>query len=258
MLALSCDVAQADQAKAIPDITSLLHQVQVHQRELDKTRENYTYRERVTIRTLDRKGSVKKVEQRESQVFFVNSHQLERLVSKDGQPLSQQEQNHEAERVEKEVTRAEHTPPGEMMDDRSQVSVGRLLAIEQFSNPRRLAVDHRSVLAFDFAGDTSANTHGVAESASKHLAGTIWIDEQDRQVRRLQAVLKDTFHLSLGFFSLSKGSSFSFDQQLVNNELWLPTNASIHVEAHAVAFISYRADIEVIDDNYQRFHSEAH
>ena len=257
-LATSGADALADQAKPIPDIASLIHQVQAHQRELDKTRENYTYRERLTLRTLDRKGNVKKVEQRESEVFFVNSHQLERLVSKDGQPLNQGEQNHEAERVQKEVEKAEHTPPGELMDDRGQVSVGRLLAIERFSNPRRLDMDHRSVLAFDFAGDSSASAHGVAENASKHLAGTIWIDEQDRQVRRLQAVLEDTFHLSLGLFSLSKGSSFSFDQKLVNNELWLPTNASIHIEAHAVAFIGYRADIEIVYDNYQRFHSEAH
>ena len=250
--------ALADQSMSIPDITSLIHQVQAHQRELDQTRENYTYRERLTIRTLDRNGNVKKVEQRESEVFFVNSHQLERLVRKDDRPLDQGEQHREAEHVQKEVEKAERTPSGELMDDRGQVSVGRLLAIERFSNPRRLDMDHRSVLAFDFAGDTSADAHGVAENASKHLAGTLWIDEQDRQVRRLQAVLEDTFHLNLGVFSLSKGSSFSFDQKLVNNELWLPTDASIHIEAHAVAFIGYRADVTIVYDNYQRFHSEAH
>ena len=249
--------ASADQGKPIPDIVSLMRQVQSHQRELDKTRENYTYRERQTINELDRKGNTKKVERRESQVFFVNSHQVQRLVGKDGQSLSPGEQAKENERVKKEIEKAQHTPPGEMVDDKGQISVGRLLSIERFSNPRRIELDRRSVLAFDFAGDPNATTHGLAEDASKNLVGTIWIDEQDRQVRKVEATLHDSFRVGFGLFSLTKGSSFSFDQKLVNNELWLPTSAAVHIEAHAVALIGYRADVQIVYDDYQRFHSEA-
>ena len=234
-----------------------MRQVQAHQRDLDKTRENYTYRERQTINELDRNGNTKKVERRESQVFFVNSHQIARLVGKDGQALSSAEQSRENDRVKKEIVKAEHTPPGEMVDDKGQISVGRLLSIERFSNPRRIEMDRRSVLAFDFAGDPGATTHGLAETASKNLVGTLWIDEQDRQVRKVEATLHDSFRAGFGLFSLSKGSSFSFDQKLVNNELWLPTSANIHIEAHAIGLISYRANVEIVDDDYQRFHSEA-
>ena len=248
--------AIADQGKPIPDITSLMHQVQFHQRDLDKTRESYTFRARQTINELDRNGNTKKVERRESQVFFVNSHQIERLVAKDGQKLSSSEDARENERVKKEIAKAQRTPPGEMMDEDGQISVGRLLSIETFSNPRRVEIDRRSTLAFDFAGNPSATVHGLAENASKNLVGTIWIDEQDRQVRKVEATLHDSFRAGFGLFSLSKGSSFSFDQRLVNNELWLPTSASIHIEAHAVAFIGYRADVQIVYDDYQRFHTE--
>ena len=247
----------ADQQRPIPDITTLMTQVQAHQRDLDKTRENYTFRERQTIRELDKNGKVKKVEQRESQVIFVNSHQVVQLVRKDGQALSSGDQAKEAERVKKEIERAEKTPPGEMLDDKSQVSVGRMLSIEKFTNPRRVQMDRRDVLVFDFAGDPDAKTHGIAENASKKLTGTIWIDEQDRQVRRLTATLHDNLRLGFGLFSLSKGSNFTFDQKLVNGELWLPTSASVHIEAHAVAFISYRADVEFVYDDYQRFHTDS-
>jgi hypothetical protein len=249
--------AYADQGKPIPDIVSLMRQVQAHQRELDKTRESYTYREHQTINELDRYGHTKKVERRESQVFFVNSHQVERLVSKDGQPLDDADQAKENERVKKEIAKAQKTPPGEMVDENGQISVGRLLSIETFSNPRRIELDRRSVIAFDFAGNPAAITHGLAENASKNLVGTIWIDEQDRQVRKVQATLHDSFRAGFGLFSLTKGSSFSFDQKLVNNELWLPTSASVHIEAHAMAFIGYRADVQIVYDDYQRFHTEA-
>ncbi len=249
--------ARADQGKPIPDIVTLMHQVQAHQRELDKTRESYTYRATQTIQELDRNGNTKKVERKESQVFFVNSHQVERLVSKDGQPLSEADQAKENDRVQKEVAKAERTPPGQMVDENSQISVGRLLSIEKFSNARRIEMDNRSVLAFDFAGNPDATTHGLAENASKNLAGTIWIDEQDRQVRKVHATLSDSFRVGFGLFSLSKGSSFSFDQKLVSDGLWLPTSASIHIEAHAIGLISYRANVEIVYDNYQRFHTQA-
>ncbi|HEY0785535.1 MAG TPA: hypothetical protein VGD62_06660, partial [Acidobacteriaceae bacterium] len=142
-----------------------MQQVQAHQRELDKTRESYTFRERQTITELDKNGSPRKVERRESQVFYVNSHQVHRLLAKDGKPLVAAEESKETERVTKEVEKAEHTPPGQMLDGKSQVSVASLLSIESFSRPRRVQMDQRSVLAFDFAGNSGAKTHGVAEAA---------------------------------------------------------------------------------------------
>ena len=132
-----------------------------------------------------------------------------------------------------------------------------MLAIEKFSNGRRVMLDGRSMLAFDFVGDPDAKTHGLAEDACKKLSGTIWIDEQDRQVRRLEARLNDGYKLGFGLFSLSKGSSFVFDQKLVNNELWLPTSASIHVEARAAGLLNYRANIRMVDDEYHRLHADA-
>jgi hypothetical protein len=125
------------------------------------------------------------------------------------------------------------------------------------SNPRREVIDGRSAIAFDFVGDPHAKTHGVAEDASKKISGTIWVDEQDREVRRLIARFDDNFHLGFGLFSVGKGSNFTFDQKLVNGELWLPVNAEAHVVAHAFGLIGYRADVSVIDANYQRFHAAA-
>jgi len=252
VLSVTGVAARADQGKPIPDIVSLMRQVQAHQRELDKTRESYTYRARETINELDRDGNTKKVERRESQVFFVNSHQIERLVGKDGQPLSAADAAKENERVKREVAKAQRTPPGQMVDESGQISVARLLAIENFSNPRRIELDQRSTLAFDFAGNPGAATHGLAEDASKNLEGTLWIDEQDRQVRKVEANLRSSFRVGFGLFALSKGSSFSFDQKLVGNDLWLPTSASVHIEAHAVALISYRANVQIVYDDYQR------
>jgi hypothetical protein len=252
-----CGAQEVSTSQApIPNVPTLLKQVQDHQRKLDQTRENYTYRQIIVTHELDKNGQVKKTESEEDEVFFVNSHEIDRKVKKNGKDLTPDEQKKEQEHVMKEVEKAQKTPPGKSLD-RNEVSVSQLLAIMKVSNPRREMLDGRSTLAFDFAGDPHAQTHGMAEDASKKLSGTLWIDERDREVRRLIARFDDNFHLGFGLFSVGKGSNFTFDQKLVNNELWLPTNGQAHLVAHAIGFIGYRADISVADDQYQVFHAEA-
>src|SRR5277367_2220100 len=248
--------AQATQQPPLPDVPTLMKQVEDHQHKLDEVRENYTYHETVITHELDKNGNIKKNESEENNVFFVNGHEINRRVKKNGKELDADEQKKEQERVEKEVDKASKTPPGQSID-KNEVSVTRLLQIMKVSNPRREQMDNRSVIAFDFVGDPHAKTHGMAEDASKKLSGTIWVDENDREVRRMIARFDDNFHLGFGLFSVGKGSNFTFDQKLVNNELWLPIDGQAHLIAHAMGFIGYRADVNVTDDQYEVFHAEA-
>jgi hypothetical protein len=254
--ALCAAVCAAQQAAPIPDPATLLQQVAAHQRQIDQIRENYTWNETVATRMLDKNGSVKKTESEEDEIFFVNTHEIDRTVKKDGKELSADEQAKEQERVMKAIDKAQKTPPGQSVDKRT-VSVTQILSIMKASNPRREMIDGRSMIAFDFTGDPHAKTHGIAEDASKKISGTLWVDEQDREVRRLIARFDDNFHLGFGLFSVGKGSNFIFNQKLVNNELWLPVDAQAHVVAHAIGVIGYRADVSVTDDRYQRFHAQA-
>lgn len=246
----------AQQTAPIPDAATLLQQVAEHQRQLDKTRENYTWNETVVIQMLDKKGDVKKTQSEEDDIFFVNAHEVDRTVKKDGKDLTPDQQKKEEDHVTKEIEKAEKTPPGQALD-KDTVSVTQILGIMKASRPRREMIDGRSAIAFDFTGDPHAKTHGIAENASKKISGTLWVDEQDRQVRRLIARFDDNFHLGFGLFSVGKGSNFTFNQKLVNNELWLPVDAEGHINGHAVGLIGYRADVNVTDTDYQRFHAQA-
>ena len=247
--------AQATQPP-LPDVPTLMKQVEDHQHKLDQVRENYTYHETIITHELDKNGNIKKNETEENNVFYVNGHEIDQKVKKNGKELSADEQKKEQEKVQKEVEKASKTPPGQSLD-KNEVSVSRLLQIMKVSNPRREQMDNRSVIAFDFTGDPHAKTHGIAQDASKKLSGTLWVDEKDREVRRMIARFDDNFHLGFGLFSVGKGSNFVFNQKLVNNELWLPTDGQAHLIAHAIGIIGYRADIAVTDNDYQKFHAEA-
>lgn len=254
--AFTAVVAFAQVQQPLPDVPTLMKQVEEHQHKLDQVRENYTYHETVITHELDKKGNIKKNESEVNNVFFVNGHEIQQKVKKNGKELSADEQKKEQDRVQKEVEKASRTPPGQTLD-KNEVSITRLLQIMKVSNPRREQMDNRSVIAFDFVGDPHAKTHGMAEDASKKLSGTIWIDEDDREVRRVIARFDDNFHLGFGLFSVGKGSNFTFDQKLVNNELWLPTSAQAHVIAHAIGIIGWRGDIAVTNNDYQKFHADA-
>ncbi len=241
----------------IPDIPALMMQVQAHQRELDKVRENYTFRETQQTDDLDSNGHVKKTESEESEIFFVNGHHIERLVKKDGKDLSADEQKKEQERVEKEVNKAAKLDPNKSLHD-EDLSISRILAIMKVSNPRRVSLNGRDTIAFDFIGDPHAQTHGLAEDASKKMAGTVWVDEKDREVAKLTVHFDDNFHVAGGLLAnIQAGSSFQFEQAKINNELWLPTGGEAHLQARVLLVKGFRENMRFHDSDFQRFHTEA-
>jgi hypothetical protein len=241
----------------IPDIPTLMMQVQAHQRELDKVRENYTFREVVQTDDLDSSGQVKKSETEESEIFFVNGHHIERLVKKNGKDLSPDEQKKEQEKVEKEVEKATKLDPNKSLHG-DEISVSRILAIIKVSNPRRVSLNGRDTIAFDFIGDPHAQTHGLAEDASKKMAGTVWVDEKDREVAKLTVHFDENFHVAGGLLAnIQAGSSFQFEQAKINNELWLPTGGDAHLQAKVLLVKGYRENLRFRDSDFQRFHTEA-
>jgi hypothetical protein len=236
----------------IPDIPALMMQVQAHQRELDKVRENYTFREVQQTDDLDSNGQVKKSETQESEIFFVNGHHIERLVKKNGKDLSPDEQKKEQEKVTKEVEKATKLDPNKSLNG-DEISVSRILAIMKVSNPRRVSLNGRDTIAFDFIGDPHAQTHGLAEDASKKMAGTVWVDEKDRQVARLTVHFDENFHVAGGLLAnIQAGSSFQFEQAKINNELWLPTGGNAHLQAKVLLVKGFRENMSFRDSDFQR------
>lgn len=241
----------------LPDVPTLIQQVREHQQKMESVQENYTFHETDLTQELNKNGSVKKTESQEYEVFFVNTHPIRRLIRKDGKDLDPGQQKKEQERVAKAVEKAQQTPPGQSPHGDQSISVGNILAMAKVSQPRRVMLDGRSTIAFDFVGNPKAKAHSLAEEAALRTWGTLWIDEKDRQVRRLVATLGSNVHAGFGLLSLSKGSNLTFDQKLVNNEVWLPTSAEIHLVAHAIGFLGFRAQIHMTDDGYKKFHADA-
>ena len=246
----------ANEPAALPDAATMLREVEAHQKQLDKIREDYTFRAVQTTRQLDSSGNTKKVETEEHEVFFVNGHRVQKLVRKDGKDLTPDQARKEQDRVNKEVVKI--SQPGYTNPDKDEITVSRLLQIVTFSRPRRVGLNGRDTVAFDFAGDPHAKTHGRGEDALKKVSGTIWIDEADREVSRMSATLDENYHVGFGLLaSVAKGSNVVFDQALIRNEAWLPTAIALHLQARALLVAGFRAEIDIRFDQYKKFQTDA-
>ena len=256
-VAVAQTVAQPS-AAPLADIRQLIEQVKEHQRQLNKVRENYTYTSMQSTQDIDGNGQVKKTETAEYEVFYVNSHVVARKVKKDGKPLDEPEEKKETERVTKEAEMAAKTPPDQLVEREQQVSIYQMLGLMEVRNPRRENYKGRSAIVFDFVGRKDAKTHGLIEDASKKLEGTLWVDEAVRQVAHMDVRFIDNFRVAGGLLAtIQKGSSFHFDQSLVNGELWLPTGAEASVEARVLLVKGVRQHFTERDYDFKRFHVEA-
>jgi len=240
----------------LPDIRQLMREVQEHQKQLDAIRENYTYTSWQAVEDIDSNGTVKKQETGEYEEFFVNGHLIERKVKQSGRLLDGKEQQKETERVTKLVEKAEKTPRDKPLEGPS-ITVSRLLEIMDVRNPRRENFRGEPTIAFDFVGRKDVKTHGIAEDASKKLQGTLWINESDRQVSRLEVSFNDNFRVVGGIVAtVQKGSNFRFDQAKVNGEIWLPTGGEGTMQVRVLMVKNLRQRFAERDYDYKRFKVE--
>jgi len=254
--ALSADGQQTAGAP-LPAIPQLMHEVEEHQKALEKVVENYTYTSLQTTQDLDANGQVKKTETTEQEVFFVHGRHIARLVKKDGKPLDDHDQQKETERVTKQVERAEK-PEQEQPKEDQDLNVSRILQIIDVRNPRRENFRGRPTIVFDAMGRKDAKTHGLGEEAFKKLQGTVWIDEADRQIARIDASFSDNFHVAGGLVvNVEKGSRFSFEQAPVNGEIWLPTGAEGTAQIRLFMVKNQRQHFTERDFDFKRFHVDA-
>ncbi|HEY2469868.1 MAG TPA: hypothetical protein VGI45_18760 [Terracidiphilus sp.] len=250
-------VAQQPPQAPLPEIRELMREVQQHQKQLDKIRENYTYTSYQVVEDIDANGQVKKTQALEYNDFFVNGHVIERKVKENNKPLNAHDDQKETERVTKMVEKAEKTPRDHPIEGPT-ISVSRLLEIMDVRNERRELYRGDPTIVFDFIGRKDAKTHGLAEDASKKLQGTVWINEADRQVAHLEVSFDDNFRLVGGLVAtVQKGSNFRFDQAKVNGEIWLPTGGDGTMLARVLLLKSLRQRFRERDYDYQRFKVDA-
>jgi hypothetical protein len=238
----------------LPDIPALLAQVRDHQDALDKIKEKYTYTETVTNVELDKHGKENKRETTTSEVSFYRHREIDRLVEKNGKPISSEDQAKQQRRIEKLIAQLEagKNPPDP--DANRRMSIATLLRAERFENPRREVFRERNVIVFDFEPDPAFKPANSYESFYRLMKGTMWVDEADLQVARVDFKLLGAFKIGGGvFFEMRPGAHFVSEQSRFFGEVWLPTSAEVRFDGRALLFYGFGIEETTTFGNYRRF-----
>ncbi len=248
---LLCTVAAAEDASEIVKKSAQHDQINWERAH------NYTFHERVR----DRKGSTTEIKTYETVILY--GQPFDRLIAKSDKPLDEHDQKKEQERFDKEV------------DKRKRESEsGRLQQTEQKDRKKRQDLRDEIVRAFNFqlAGEEAVDGHDAyviaAEPRSDYrphsqegtflqaIRGKLWIDKVDYEWVRLEAEVIRPARFGLFIFTLSPGSTISFAQARINDEVWLPKTVKVRMDGRLVF---KHMDEEVVADytDYQRFQTDS-
>jgi hypothetical protein len=257
-------VSEAD-TKPLPPIRELVLQVENNEKIAAAKARDYTYHVHLEQTELDSKGDVKKNIIIDSESLTIDGVRVNRVVARNGKPLTEEEQNKESARIDKEVAKAKERrekreAKGEDTNSRGDaiVTAERILELGTFSNPRRVELNGRPTIVADYAGDPNAKTHNPAESAIRDLVGTAWFDEQDHVLVQGEGHFLKDFKIGGGLvLNIHKGFSFEFHTAKINDEAWLPV--SIHAEGSAriLLFDGVNGRANVVTSDYHKFRTSS-
>jgi len=247
--------------RPLPDIPQLLRTVQANQKASEAIEKDYLYRAQVTEAESDGHGRVKKTETEEHDVFWLEGVQVHRLVKKNGKELSAEEQKKESDRIDKEVAkekerRAKAEEKGKETGPHGEeiVTVSRLMELGSFTNARREQLNGRDVIVVDFAGDPKAKTKTRFEEVIRDMAGTAWMDEQDKVLVKAQGHFINSFKMGAGLLvNIQKGTNFSMEQRKINDEVWLPSTAEGQGSFRFLLFAGFNGSVRIMNSDYRKF-----
>lgn len=264
------DIGSFDYPKVIteplPDLRALLKSVGENQERLEQMLENYSFEQKVISRELAKDGTFRETESETLQISYYKGTPIRRVIEKNGKPLSEKEQaeidKEIAEKIadaDKAAARNEARQSKGKEQQEVRISIAELLRASNLINPRRERFRGRNVIVFDFEPNPSFDYRN-AKSFLKFFgktAGVIWIDEEDRQVARIEAYLADSYNIGSGLIAkLKKGASFVMEQERVNDEIWLPSLMEVDISARILLFKGLNINQTVRSYNYRKFRTE--
>jgi len=251
----------------LPDLKALFKEIDDNQKAIDKLKENYAGSQSEEETEFEGDGKIKKHETNQYTFFYLDGDEITTLVKKDGKPLTEAEQKKENEKTQKRIEEHQKRQAKKEAKEEKAKQEGKaeekdkddpdievFLRACQFVNPRRERFRGQDVLVFDFEPNPEFKPHKLAEKVVQKLAGVVWIDEKAHDVVRLEAYFVGDMRLAGGLLAnLQKGSGFVFEQQFVNDEVWLPTYMEAHIGARVLLFKGIKVNVATRYWDYKKF-----
>ena len=246
-------------------IRGLIRQVADKDIENDKKQNEYTYIQREEEHKLDSKGEVKSSESKTQEIMVLYGEQVERLIAKNGKPLSEKDAAKEEERIQKltdkrknetEVQRKKRLQTEEKNREDARKFVSEVADAYNFHLKGMENLDGRETYVIDAEPPPDFQPHFKEAKVLPKFRFRAWIDQAESQWVKLDAECIDT--VSVGWFlaRIHKGSRLLIDQTRVNDEVWLPRHVAVKVDVRVALLKNFNLDADVTYRDYKKFRTD--
>ncbi|MEO6924981.1 MAG: hypothetical protein ABI142_14230 [Bryocella sp.] len=106
----------------------------------------------------------------------------------------------------------------------------------------------------DYQGNPQAKTRTRLETIFRDIVGTIWVDEHDRIIVKLQGHFMRDFKVGAGLLAdVKQGSSFQATFRKVNNEAWLLDEMGGKGRVRVLLFVNFNGSYSLTASDYRKF-----
>lgn len=256
----------------LPDIKALLSEIRANADKIEKILDNYSYTEMRVERELDKAGNLVEKDSETTSLSFYKGYRIRRTVAKKGKPLSVSDQADEDKKVEKQVKEIEERiadrekkqqkiererAAGKTVEEENEnnrrISLSEALRGSRLVNPRRERLSGRNVIVFDYEPNPDFKPQSRIEKLFALCTGAVWVDADDKQVIRLNAVLTKNIGNFIG--KAKRGASFTLENKRINGEIWLPAVADVNLSIK-ILFAGININNLIKYSDYQKFDTE--
>jgi hypothetical protein len=254
------------QDAAPPDAVSIVRKSVSHDQANWERAKSYTFIVRTQVRERKSDGSFKFLDQKVEEILFLYGEPYERVIEKDGKPLSTEEARKEQQKLDKTAAKRQKESEEE-----------RRKRIESYEKKRREerdfarevpdaynfrivgeeVVNGRKAWVIDATPRPDYRPKNSRASMLKKFHGKMWIDQQEYQWVRLEGEVIDTVSWGLFLARLAKGSKIYFEQVRVNDEVWMPKQIRLDLDARLALLKRLQGDVDVRFEKFRKFQTDS-
>ena len=192
-----------------------------------------------------------------SEVIPLEGTPFDRVISKDGKPLSPEEKRKEDEKFAREAQKRKSETPAE-----------RQARIRKYENERSFLKDLPNAYDFRIVGEQvvdgrpawvmSLKPRPYFEPTTsrggmlKHIEGKLWIDKEDVQWAKAEAHVTEPISIGWIIARIGQGAEIKLDMKRVVNGLWMPEAITIDGRAKVLMVHNKVIDEHMSFSGYHR------
>ena len=211
--------------KSFPDTDPFINRVAQHQKVLESLLSQYTYTDRITTYTLDKKRQVRS---QHADTYYITPTPYEFFtlhVSHDGKPVSQSDLQKQEKEIEHKIRHKQKAQkPGEV-HPKNDILFSDVILKSRFTPLRWDDIHGKRMIVYAFEPKSPPQRQGnLAGKVAGDMKGTMWISPDDAEIARMEFTSVSSLSLGLGFLGSVKGFEGFIEQQKVHDEIWLPSH----------------------------------